>query len=168
MSAIQYPYIPQDRTVKYVSAQDRFIRAAEDACRELSTDHQHPTGAVLVSDGEVIARAANQSALKNPKLLALHRAGWCVRRLFKIPSGQKYWLCPGCASSRNHAETSMIRLAMRKGIQTSGADLYLWGHWWCCESCWNSMIGAGIRDVYLLEGSERLFNPKFPENIVGK
>lgn len=47
-------------------------------------------------------------------------------------------------------------------------DLYLWGHWWFCEPCWNAMIEAGIRDVYLLENSEVLFNKAHPENIIGR
>ena len=58
---VTYPYLPEGRTIKYVPAHDRFMRAAEDACRELSTDHMHPTGAVMVRDGAVLARAANQS-----------------------------------------------------------------------------------------------------------
>ena len=53
------------------------------------------------------------------------------------------------------------------GHNTKGADLYLWGHWWCCESCWNVMISAGIRNVYLLENSEILFNKANADNIVG-
>jgi deoxycytidylate deaminase len=168
MSQITYPFIPKDRTILYVGPDNEFMKAAEAACKELSTDRYHPTGAVLVKDGKIIARAANQSALKNEKLLELHRKGFCVRKLFKIPSGQKYWLCPGCSSSKNHAETSVVRDARKRGISTEGSDLYLWGHWWCCEPCWNSIISGGIRDVYLLEGSDRLFNPKFPENIIGK
>lgn len=167
MSA-NFPYLPEGRTIKFVPAHDRFMRAAEDACRELSTDRQHPTGAVLVRDGTVLARSANQSALRNPKLLELHRKGGCVRKLLKIPSGQKYWLCPGCASARNHSETLVIKTARRLGIDTLDADAYLWGHWWCCEPCWDAMIQNGVRDVYLLEGSDKLFNNKYPENIIGK
>lgn len=165
---IPFPYQPSGRTVKYVPAHDRFMRVAEDVCRELSTDHQHPTGAVLVRDGQVIFKAANQSALKNPKLLELHKAGWCVRKFLKIPSGQKYWLCPGCASAKNHSETLVVKNARHAEIDTEGADVYLWGHWWCCKPCWDSMISFGIREVYLLEGSDKLFNPKYPENIIGE
>jgi deoxycytidylate deaminase len=165
---INYPYMPEGRVIKYVPAHDRFMRAAETACHELSTDHNHPTGAVLVRDGAVFATAANQSALKNKKLLELHKNGWCVRKILKIPSGQKYWLCPGCASSRNHAETLVVMKAKKLKLETKGADLYLWGHWWCCEPCWNSIIKAGIRDVYLLEGSERFFDKNNPDNIIGK
>ncbi|MBU6390363.1 hypothetical protein KGQ31_02340, partial [Patescibacteria group bacterium] len=106
--------------------------------------------------------------LKNKKLLALHRDGWCARKILKIPSGKKYWLCPGCASARNHSETLVVKAARKAGVETAGADLYLWGHWWCCEPCWKAMTKGGIRDVYLLEASDKLFNPKYPENIIGK
>ena len=166
--SIPQPYLPEGRSIKYVSAQDRFIRAAEDACRSLSTDRYHPTGAVLVKDGEVIFRAANQAAIRNEKLAELHRQGYCVRKFFKIPTGRKYWLCPGCSPSRIHAETLVVKNAHRKGVVTSGADVYLWGHWWCCEPCWNAMIKAGVKDVYLLEGSEHFFNRSNPDNIIGR
>lgn len=168
MNKISYPYLPDGRDIKYVSESDQFMAEAKKACKELATDRQHPTGAVLVKEGKVIARAANQSALKNEKLLALHKKGWCVRKILKIPSGQKYWLCLGCASSKNHAETLVVRNAKKKGVDTKGADLYLWGHWWCCEPCWRAMIEGDIKDVYLLEGSEKFFNPKSPENIIGR
>src|SRR3989344_9229421 len=168
MLQIFYPYMPSGRTIRYASADNEHMKAAETACREFSTDRQHPTGAVLVKDGKIFAKGANQSALKNKILLGLHRQGWCIRRLFRIPSGQKYWLCPGCASSKNHAERQVVKDARKWGTETAGADLYLWGHWWCCEPCWNAMIKAGIRDVYLLEESERLFDKNHPDNIIGR
>jgi deoxycytidylate deaminase len=158
MSQINYPYLPAGRTILYVDSSNEFMKAAEVACGELSTDKYHPTGAVLVRDGKIIARAANQSALKSEKLLEWHRKGLCVRKLLKIPSGKKYWLCPGCASSKNHAETLAVKTAEKLGVKTDGADLYLWGHWWCCRPCWDSMISGGIRNVYLLSGSDRIFN----------
>ncbi len=166
--SIVYPYLPEGRTIKYVSADNMLMKAAEEAARTLSTDHQHPTSAILVRDEAVLLAAANQSALKNPWLLTLHKKGFCIRRMLKIPSGKKYWLCPGCASSKNHAETLLIGQAKKLGVKTEGADVYHWGHWWCCEPCWNAMIAGGVRDVYLLEGSDRLFNPRFSENIIGK
>lgn len=168
MKNIHYPYLPPGREILYVAPDNPFMKAAGEACRELSTDRQHPTGAVLVRDGKILLRSANQSAIKNKNLLVVHQRGFCVRKIFKIPSGKKYWLCPGCASSKNHAESRLVKEAKRGGVETAGADVYLWGHWWCCKPCWNSMIAAGIRDVYLLEGSERLFNKNQPDNIIGK
>ena len=40
----------------------------------------------------------------------------------------------------------------------SGADLYLFGHWWCCETCWNYMIKHKIKNVYLLNNAHNIFN----------
>lgn len=122
----------------------------------LSTESNHPTGCVAVKDAVVIARAANQSRLRNPRLLALHKR-YCIRKMLHVPTGKAYWVCPGCSTHREHAESSLVRAAQKAGVDLSGADIYLYGHWWCCKPCWDSMIAAGIRDVYLLEGSERLF-----------
>lgn len=168
MERNNYPYLPEGKEIKYVKADNQFMKAAKEACRELSTDRHHPTGAVLVRDGRVILSSANQSAIKNKVLLALHQKGFCVRKILKISSGKKYWLCPGCASARNHAESRFMKEAKRLGIKTAGADVYLWGHWWCCEPCWAAMIAGEVRDVYLLEGSERFFNKTHPDNIIGR
>jgi deoxycytidylate deaminase len=43
----------------------------------------------------------------------------------------------------------------------------MWGHWWCCKPCWDNMIAAGIKNVYVIEGSEILFNKKDSSNIIG-
>jgi deoxycytidylate deaminase len=84
-----------------------------------------------------------------------------------MPTGQGYELCEGC-DPKFHSEPSAIRDAQAKGKDTNGADLYMWGHWWCCEYCWNSIISAGIKNVYDLENSEILFNKSDPNNILGK
>ena len=57
---------------------------------------------------------------------------------------------------------------MKNGHDTVGADLYLWGHWWACAPCWNAIIESGIENVYLLEGSERLFNKAHHGNVIGR
>ena len=168
MSPISYPYLPEERSIKYVLEDNEFIDAAKEFAAAFSSDRQMPTGSVIVKDGEIIGRGANQIALTNPKYIELHRKYLCVRKLLHVPSGQKYWLCPGCASPSEHSERRAIRDAHQAGADTKGADLYLWGHWWCCEPCWNAMIAAGIRDVYLLEGSEILFDKNNKENITGR
>ncbi|MBU0614216.1 hypothetical protein KJ766_02960, partial [Patescibacteria group bacterium] len=43
------------------------------------------------------------------------------------------------------------------GIDPSGADLYMYGHWWCCKPCWDAMIEAGIRDVYVCSDAHKRF-----------
>lgn len=153
----RYPYLPEGRTIRYAPEGDPFMREAKRTRDIDSTDLIHSTGAVVVMAGEIIGRAANQSALRNKKLLELHRKGFCVRRLLKIPSGKKYWLCPGCSSCRHHAESRAVKDAVSHHPSAAGADLYLYGHWWCCKPCWDAMIKAGIKDVYLVEGADGLF-----------
>lgn len=152
-----YPYLPEGRTIKYMPLTDKFMAEAFRVRNEQSTDLNHPTGAVVVLVGNIIGQGANQSALKNKKLLEIHKNGLCARRIFKIPSGQKYWLCPGCSSPRHHAETRAVKDALSGRHSIAGADVYLHGHWWCCKPCWDSMIAAGIKDVYLVEGATEQF-----------
>lgn len=152
----RYPYLPEGRTIKYVPISDIFMAKAMNIRNAESTDFHHPTGAVTVLNGKIIGQGANQSALKNKKLIEIHKNGFCIRRFLKIPSGQKYWLCPGCSSCRHHAETRAAKDAVKNG-NAQGADLYLYGHWWCCQPCWDEMIKAGIRDVYLVDNAEELF-----------
>jgi deoxycytidylate deaminase len=154
---IKYPYMPEGRSIGFVTLDNQFMKEAKFECDNHSTDHNHSTGAVAVLDNKIIGRASNQSALRNKKLLKIHKDGLCIRRILKIPSGQKYWLCPGCASHRNHAEWGAVRDALKRNKSIEGADLYLYGHWWCCKPCWDAMVGAGIRDVYVLEGAYGLF-----------
>jgi deoxycytidylate deaminase len=164
---IVYPFLPKGRTIKYVPADNLFMRAAEEMRNTVSTDLYFPTGAVVVKDGVIVGKGANQSLLRTQWLLRAHQQWACIRRLFSVPSGKKYWMCPGCAPSSQHAETRAC-VDAAKHTKTQDADLYLFGHWWCCEPCWNSIIQAGIKDVYLLEGSERLFDKNHPDNIIGK
>ena len=164
---IEYPYIPEGRDIKYVSGDNPFMALAEKVRNTESTDAVHPTGAVVVLSGEVVGKAANQARLKNKTARIWHGKGLCIRRIFKIPSGQKDWLCPGCALSKHHAELQSIKDALRNRKSIQGADMYLYGHWWCCKPCWDGIEKAGIKNVYLLEGSEKLFDRNHPDNIVG-
>jgi len=146
----ELPYLPKSREILYVPSDNKFMLAAKKYAEENSQDSAFKTGAVIVSDGKIIGRGANGSDF--------HEKIGCVRKFFHAPTGKFYWLCPGC-SPQNHAEQSAIKDALKnKSPQpplsrggVGGADLYLWGHWWCCQSCWEKMIEAGIRNVYLEE-----------------
>lgn len=159
LNKIQYPYLPEGREIKYVSAENLFMIQAKEFAREHSLDKVMPGAAVVVKDNEVIGMGANGSEY--------HKNNECERVKQGCKSGEGYELCEGC-HPKNHSEPSAIMNALLEGYSTQGADLYLWGHWWCCKPCWNTMIEAGIKDVYLLEGSEMLFDKNHPKNIVGK
>jgi deoxycytidylate deaminase len=134
------PYLPKSREILYVPSDNKFMLAAKKFAEENSQDSQFKTGAVIVQNSKIIGRGANGSDF--------HKKLGCVRKFFRVKTGKKYWLCPGC-SPKNHAEQSAIKDAKFRGISTKGADLYLWGHWWCCQSCWEKMIEAEIKNVYL-------------------
>ncbi|OGZ02094.1 MAG: hypothetical protein A2946_02885 [Candidatus Liptonbacteria bacterium RIFCSPLOWO2_01_FULL_53_13] len=157
MGNVNYPYLPEGRSFGYVPSSHPMMREARRVCEEQSTDKNHPTGSVLVRDGRVLAEGANQASFKNPALLEFHRTKFCLRRFLHIKTGTRYWLCPGCASPAQHSEQVVIRNARVKNSDSREADIYLWGHWWCCKPCWDAIIAAGVRNVYLAEGAERSF-----------
>ncbi len=156
------PYLPAGKNIFVVPESDPFMAEAKRIRDTESTDKRHATGAVVVKDGAIIAGAANQAGFKHSKLVALHQNGWCVRLFLKIKSGTKYWLCPGCATHDDHAESGAVRAAIEKAGKenVAGADVYLYGHYWCCKPCWDNMIRGGIKDVYVVENAFELFGRK--------
>ncbi len=152
----QYPYLPEGRTILYVPAGNSFMAAAKDCMEKNSTDRKQPTGAVIVKNGQIIGSGANKWRLHTDWQFRLHNR-FCIRRLLHVKSGTKYYLCPGCASSEMHAETQAVQDALKRNADTTDADLYLWGHWWCCKPCWDSMIGGKIKNVYLVEDATEKF-----------
>lgn len=156
-TSIPYPYLPEGREIRLVSGDNEFMQAAREMGVKAS-DQQHPTGAVVVKDGKVIGKGANFTIAGVIPFLIKTHSKWCIRRLFKVPSGQKYWMCPGCTASKDHAESRAVRDAKKNGHDPKGADIYLWGHWWCCTGCWDAMIKGGIKDVYVEEGAYERFS----------
>ncbi len=146
-----YPYLPSNRSFRFVSDSDPFMQAAAIARRECSGDPLYPVGAVLVRDGNVLARAGNGF---NRGSGGVHV---CPRIVLDCPSGTGYDLCH-LHDSPGHAEPMLMATAKEQGIDTIGADVYLYGHWWCCEPCWKSMIDGGVQDVYLLENADEVFS----------
>lgn len=142
----------------YVTEDDKYMQAAKVVRNTLSTDRFHSTGAVVVKDGEIIGQAANQAGFKHEYFIRLHEKGKCVRKWLKVKSGTRYWLCPGCSKSKDHAETGASKDAMKRHPdKVEGATLYLYGHWWCCEPCAKAMVHAGIKNVVLLEDAKKAF-----------
>lgn len=168
MKKTNYPYMPDGKNFEYVSLDHKFMKEAFLFSHKNSTDRYQPTGAVLVTNNEIIGYGANTSLVKNEWFLNKHQNGLCARKIFKVPTGKFYGLCPGCVGFKNHAEQSAIRDAQKRGFKTSGTEMYLWGHWWCCKPCWDKIIEAEIEKVFLLENSEVFFNIKNNKNILGR
>ncbi len=158
-TSIEYPYLPIGRKFTYVELDNSFMLEAKNHAQKHSLDDAVKTGSVLVTNGEIIGRGANGSTY--------HTEHGCERVKRGIPTGHGYELCEGC-HPKNHSEPRAIADALKHNHETLGSDLYLWGHWWCCEPCWNAIIEAGVENVYLLKDSERLFNKSSPDNIIGE
>ncbi|MCX6716706.1 MAG: deaminase [Candidatus Taylorbacteria bacterium] len=153
------PYFSEEMIFKSVPAQNEFINLAKEYARKYSLDKAMPIGSVLVNKGDIIGIGANGSDYHNNHI--------CERVRQKIPTGQGYELCEGC-HPKNHSEQKAIQDAIKKGNKTEGTDLYLWGHWWCCRWCMNAIKKAGIKNVFLLEKSEILFNKNKSGNIINR
>ncbi|KKT01124.1 MAG: hypothetical protein UW07_C0037G0008 [Candidatus Nomurabacteria bacterium GW2011_GWF2_43_8] len=162
---IKYPYLPEGQKILYVPKDNKFMLRAKEVAHG-SNEQQQPTGVVVVHNDKVVSEDSNINPLSNRRLIDLHQK-YCIRHILKIPSGDKYWLCPGCAKKEDHAEHRAIKKLLKNKTTNGPFDLYLWGHWWCCDVCWDSMMKLPIRNVYLLENSEILFNLKNPRHIVG-
>ncbi len=156
---IIYPYIPENRTIQYVPADHKIMQLLKEYARLMSLDRIHPTASFIIQNDKILGRGANGSNY--------HEQHGCERKRLNIPTGKGYELCEGC-HPKNHSEPRAINHAKSGGYDTTGTDLYLWGHWWCCQWCWDSILEAKINNVYLMKNSEVLFNQAHPDNIIGK
>ena len=143
---INYPYLPEGRTIKFVPLENEFMQAAK-AASENSGCSWWPTSAVIVKDNQIIGTGANEG-----NFIPL-----CPRVEHDCPTGTGYEYCHDLCEQKGHAEVCTINNTLASGNDPSGADLYLFGHWWCCENCWKHMIDHGIRNVYLPENSHKIF-----------
>lgn len=149
--SIDYPYLPEGKEFLFVSEDNVFLQEAKKAQEELASDSLFPVGAVMVKDGKVIARGGNGFS-KGGK-----RRHICPRVVAECASGEGYDLC-SLHDAEGHAERMALNDAKERNVDVFGADMYLYGHWWACESCWTAMIEAGIERVYLLQNADQTFS----------
>lgn len=143
---IRYPYLPPSREILYVPENHACMYVAKIIC-ERSGCVKQPTGAVIADGYEILSVGANSGK----------KVDVCPR--WGSPTGTNYGPCKSVCHQEGHAEVSAIKNAFAAGYEIWGADMYLYGHWWCCEDCWDKMISAGIKRVFLMENSWELFNP---------
>jgi len=143
--------MPEDRHIKYVPADHPFMLAAKQAREVCAGDPQYPVGIVLVKDGEVVARAGNgyNKGSGEPHV--------CPRLVLECPSGTGYDLCT-LHDSPGHSERMLVEECKRLGIDPTGGDAYMYGHWWACEPCWKALIDAGVKDLYVTDDAHERFS----------
>lgn len=155
----EIPYIPEGKQFEYVPENNEFMLQAKEVALRESLDKAHPTGSAIVIDGKVVSVGANGSEY--------HDMNGCERKRKNMPSGEGYELCEGC-HPKNHSEQKAIAKTKEAGINISGAELYLWGHYWCCKSCWDAMLDSGVEKVILLDTADTDFDRNDPDNKIGK
>lgn len=137
---------------EYVDAKNPYmIEAYKEACKSGCGSRQ--VGSVIVKEGKIIARGHN-SGNREPAP--------CPRVEQNLPSGIGYELCPHCGESdlMCHAEADTIKNAEIFGADTSGGELYLFGHWWACAPCWKKALAAGIMKIYLVYEAATIFKER--------
>lgn len=150
MPDINYPYMPPDRHLKYVPADHPFMQAAAQARDERAGDPLWPVGIVAVKDGVVVARAGNGFNRGHQENHI------CPRIVLECKSGEGYDLCQ-VHDPPGHSEPELVKAMREAGIETEGADAYMYGHWWACEPCWKALTDAGFRDLYVAEDAHERF-----------
>jgi len=143
---IIYPYLPEGRVYLYAPESNPFMKEALDEVAKMEVECpevNRPTAATLVKEGQVVAKGRNGS---------IHST-FCPRVALASLSGQDYDYCPNHCHSKNHAEATTINKAKEKRVDTRGTDLYLAGHWWACQPCWDAMITAGVDQIFLVKAA---------------
>jgi deoxycytidylate deaminase len=69
----------------------------------------------------------------------------------KLPTGEGYELCKEICDQKYHAE---VDACINAGINTDGGDLYLIGHYYCCNDCKKVMKEFGIKNIYIFDKKE--------------
>jgi deoxycytidylate deaminase len=163
-----YPFLPQNIELRFTNANHPMMLRAKEWARLHSLDKHAPNASVIVKDGVEIAIGANGSNFhQQPKNIAVYGPKGCRRVYIGAKTGEQYEECDGC-HPKNHGEPRALADAAARGIDVHGAEVYMWGHWWCCKWCCEKMEAAGITAVYVLDNADILFNSKDPNNILGK
>lgn len=151
-------FFRQRELYRYVPEDNKYMQLAKRAAAEFSKTADFPIGIVAIKNGEVVSEAGNGNGYHEEHENTPGHKGGCVRKFLRqqardqgleAPKGLSHDLCPGCHTD-SHAEANLIKNAKNKE-DLRGAEVYMYGHFWCCKSCWNKMKQAGIKDVFLPE-----------------
>lgn len=151
----------------FVPEENIFMQAAKQAAIKFSQTPIYPIGIVAVKNETFLTEAGNGNGYHEKNLETPgHRKG-CVRRFLnderekrglpKFKSGEGFELCPGCHTD-SHAEANLVKTAREKNIDLKDSDVYMYGHFWCCKPCWDKMLIAGIKNVYLPDTADKFKN----------
>ena len=150
-----YPYLPKDKSFSFVPKTHPMMAAAEEAAYQHSGCSWWQTGAVVVKNNTILGRGANTGQWQP----------LCPRYEKGCKTGEGYELCKTICKQTGHAEIIAIQDALKKNHTIKNAQLYLFGHWWCCENCWTTILEHNIQTVYLVENAHQLFTRQNREAV---
>lgn len=98
-------------------------------------------GCIIVRDKQIISTGYNGAPRGRVDCLV---KGECYREIADIKSGTEL---DKCYASGAHAELNALINAARHGVSVNGAEMFLVGHDFCCESCQAAILNANIKRV---------------------
>jgi deoxycytidylate deaminase len=165
---IKYPFVPTnielgEATIEHPDMRMAFEHAMKHQRAQAASGMRAVTSVLVARSGERILGVAgeltNHVDGHEDELvddLTWHaKYGRCDR--VQLDGNVDYDKCPGCRHDR-HSERSVVRKALRDGVDLTDAEIYLYGQWWICESCANAAHAAGVRKIYLLPKAYELFD----------
>jgi dCMP deaminase len=124
------------------------MKIANDASLR-STCLKRKVGAIIVKDYRILATGYNGA----PRGLKHCEKVGCLRKKYKVPSGQRHELCRGL-----HAEQNAIIQAAWHGVKIEGSTMY--STYQPCIICVKMMINAGIKRL--------VYNGNYPDLLARK
>ena len=126
-----------------------FITSCRSSCL------RRKVGAVIIQDTptinyNIVSTGYNGSpAMRQPCI----ELGYCYRDQHQIPSGTQL---ERCRASGSHGESNAIALASKHGQKVYQSDMYIYGHYACCDMCKGLIANAGISRVIHLRDDFQL------------
>ena len=68
-------------------------------------------------------------------------------------TGEGYELCKSICNQGAHAEVNAIEKALKLNKTIADSTLYLFNHYYCCDSCVNSMKDVGISKAIIFDNN---------------
>jgi deoxycytidylate deaminase len=154
-------YFQDPKFYQLLPDDNEFIQKAKQAAIKYSLTSVFPIGIVAEKNGKILAEAGNGNGYHEANLETPgHRKG-CIRRFLndereregkaKFKGGEGFELCPGCHTD-SHAEANLIKITRNQNNynELKDANIYMYGHFWCCKPCFEKMLSAGIKNVRTL------------------
>lgn len=119
---------------------------------DLTLEEIYPIMSSIPRDKRKCAKQETIAVIITPELKIFVGTNWCENPQTEcpkkdLPTGVGYEMCRDICKQHAHAEVDACEKA---GEFAYGADLYLIGHYYCCDNCKKVMEEYGIRNVYIV------------------